>query len=262
MATPRNAVDITHSVGDLWRGFALPFSAVRRIRQTPRLRRLAGVCAVVTAVALVAVIVFVSKFADDALSLLWARPDNGWRVLWDIVRFLTTVVGVVVGANAVPLLLLAPLQDPLSEATEVSLGAATAQTSGALGLVRQTAVSVAHTLQRIALLLGGHLLLLLLHLIPGPGSVLWTILATLWTAAWLAAEYLDIPMARHLYRFSEVRRVLREHLPLSVGFGLGLYVLLWVPLLNLFLVPVAVVAGTQLFCSLRERGTLSPPRNG
>jgi len=44
---------------------------------------------------------------------------------------------------------------------------------------------------------------------------------------------------------------------LCLGFGLVLVALLWVPLLNLFLVPLAVCAGTLLYRSLVSAGTLS-----
>ena len=43
----------------------------------------------------------------------------------------------------------------------------------------------------------------------------------------------------------------------ALGFGLSITVLLWVPLLNLFLVPLAVVAGTLLHRSLVQCRTLS-----
>jgi CysZ protein len=81
----------------------------------------------------------------------------------------------------------------------------------------------------------------------------------LWTMAWLAAEYLDAPMARHLYPFREVRRVLLARLWLCMGFGAAVYVLLWLPVLNLFFIPLAVVAGTLLFRGLRASGSLPPP---
>jgi CysZ protein len=247
---------------DLGRGALLPLRAWRVMREDPRLQRLARVCAVVTAVTLVGVVWVVSRYADDALGMLWARPASGWRYAWDLTWFLVWVGAVVVGANTVPLLLLAPLQDPLSEATEAACGQATTSQFTPMGLVRGVATSIAHTLQRIALLIVGHTLLLALHLIPGAGSLTWSVVATIWTAAWLAAEYLDVPMARHLYRFAQVRAVLRKRLPLSLGFGLGLYVLLWIPVVNLFLVPIAVVAGTLMFCALRSEGTLSSPAQG
>ena len=45
---------------------------------------------------------------------------------------------------------------------------------------------------------------------------------------------------------------MKHHLPACLGLGFGLYALLWIPILNLFLVPVAVVAGTLLFSQLEQ----------
>lgn len=50
---------------------------------------------------------------------------------------------------------------------------------------------------------------------------------------------------------------LRGRLALALGFGAALTLLLWVPVLNFFLMPLAVVAGTLLFCGLR--GNAKPP---
>jgi CysZ protein len=246
-------------LGDLGHGAASPFRAVKLIRQDPRLRGLALVCAAVTFVALIGVIWVASRYSDDVLAFAWREPESSWRFLWQVARVLVWMLFVVVGANTVPLLLLAPLQDPLSEATEAALGQSGSGQRGRFSFLRDMVAAVTHTVQRIVLLLVGHALLLLLHVIPGLGSLVWTVLATLWTSFWLAAEYLDIPMARHLYAFGQVRSVLRQRWSLGLGLGLGLYALLWIPVLNLFLVPLAVVAGTHVFCGLRTQGSLPKP---
>jgi len=126
-------------------------------------------------------------------------------------------------------------------------------------MLAESATSAGHTLARIAILLAGHAALALLHFLPVAGTLLWTVLGTAWTMAWLATEYLDAPMARHLYAFREVRGVVVRRLSLSLGFGAAVYVLLWVPILNLFFIPVAVVSGTLLFRALRLCGELPAP---
>ena len=63
---------------------------------------------------------------------------------------------------------------------------------------------------------------------------------------WLTAEYLSGPMARHLHAVQARARRDARAAVVSLGFGLALYVMLWVPVLNFFLVPIAVVGGTLL----------------
>jgi len=85
----------------------------------------------------------------------------------------------------------------------------------------------------------------------------WASAGVVWTALFACAEYLDPPLARRGGSFAEVRQVLARRTALALGFGLVVTVLLWVPLLNLFLMPLAVVAGTLLHRSLVSAGTLS-----
>jgi CysZ protein len=160
----------------------------------------------------------------------------------------------------VPNLLLAPLHDPLSEATEERCGDFTAPAFSLAATARGIVESLTHTLMRVALMLLGLLVLFPLHLIPVAGSVLWVVLSSVWSMFWIAAEHLSNPMARHLRPFKQVLAALRGRLPLALGFGAALYVLLWVPVLNFFLMPVAVVAGTLLFRGLLGSGAL--PKTG
>jgi CysZ protein len=152
---------------------------------------------------------------------------------------------------------LAPLQDPLSTATEAACGDFAAPPFSLARIVRETGIALGHTATRVLLLLAGQAVLLLLNLIPGAGHVAWIVASTLWTMAWLAVEYLDSPMTRHRYTFRDVRRVVWKRLTLSLGFGAALYILLWIPILNFFLIPLAVVGGTLLFRGLRQAGALS-----
>lgn len=260
--------------GDFLRGFALPFQAVRWVTRSPRLRRFTLASAALTAAVLVLLVGVLAGTTDDLLGLVWERPDATLaRVAWYLVAALCFAVLFVIGANALPLLLLAPLQDPISEATEAlcdgpsqSPHSALAGSPWAAGTFwKSLVVSVWHTAARLALFVSGHVALFALHLIPAVGSVLWVVLSTVWTLWWLAAEYLSIPMARHLYPFSEVRRLLRERVGLTLGFGGAVYLLLWVPVLNTLFVPLAIVAGTLLFRGLQGRlkrpGTESSARD-
>jgi CysZ protein len=153
---------------------------------------------------------------------------------------------------------LAPLQDPLSEATEALCGGAPSPPFRPATFLRGLVTSVSHTLARLFFLVLGLVVLLPLNLIPGLGSILWTVLGSLWSMMWMAGEHLAAPMTRHLYPFSEVRRMLRERRALCLGFGAGVYLLLWVPVLNTFFLPVAIVGGTLLYRGLLAAGHLRP----
>lgn len=242
--------------GDLLRGLSIPLRAFGLIFRTPKLLMLSLLCAAVTALAL-----FGIAGGAWALAQRWAAAiisaDAGWQHAASIgLALVFFVMLFVMGTLTLPNLILAPLQDPLSEATEVRCGEFTPTPFSLNATVRGIFVSLSHTLLRVGLMVLGLVVLFPLHLIPVAGSVLWAVLSSIWSMFWIAAEHLSNPMARHLRPFKEVLATLRGRLPLALGFGAALYVLLWVPVLNFFLMPVAVVAGTLLFRGLLRAGAL------
>lgn len=260
LASPIPAIPSRGGPLDFARGLRLPFTALRLIFRSPRLLGLSLLASAVTLVSLVGSVAAWLRFTSPLLETIWHRPDSGlgqigWGALW----FVLFVLLIVISLNTVPVLLLAPLQDPLSEATEALCGDHQSRPFSLGRMLAESTTSIGHTLARIAILLAGHALLFLLHFVPVVGSLAWTVLGSAWTMAWLATEYLDAPMARHLYHFRQVRSVVSRRLALSLGFGAALYVLLWVPILNLFMIPMAVVSGTLLFRALRQSGDLPAP---
>lgn len=244
--------------GDFFRGLSLPFRAVRVMVSTPKVLGLSLISGLVTAVLLIGLVLFWWPRAFG-----WAEGLVGtgsWRtVLSALVGFLVFALLTFVSALTAPNLVLAPLQDPLSEATEERCGAFVAPAFSLPRTVRGTLESLGHTLLRLVTQLLGIALLLPLNLIPGAGSLAWAIAGSTWSMFCLSIEHLSNPMARHFYPFGQVLTVLRRRVALALGFGAALYVMLWVPVLNFFLMPVAVVAGTLLFRSLRQVGALGPP---
>jgi CysZ protein len=215
----------------------------------------------VTAVALLGTGVAAWSLGQSLSEWMIGAP-GGWRhaaaVGLGVVFF---VLLFAVGALTLPNLLLAPLQDPLSEATEAKLGGFTAPPFSVGLLVTGTLTALRHTLARLALMALGYAVLFPLNLIPVAGSVLYLVLSSVWAMFWLSVEHLSNPMARHLRPFRQVFGVLRRRLALSLGFGATLWVILWVPVLNFFLMPVAVVAGTLLYRGLGAVNAFPPAGN-
>lgn len=240
---------------DLLVGPRLVLTAFRLVLSTPKVRAWSALAFFVTFAALLSMVLGFAPLAHG-LAEQWVG-EGGWRsaaaVLLTGVLYVSMVIA---GALTVPNLLLAPLQDPISEATETVCGGYEAPPFSVGRLLRGVAVSVAHTAARLLLLLLGLLVLLPLNLVPYAGSVAYAALSAAWAMWWLAAEYLSGPMARHLRPFSEVRAAMKARPVACLGFGAALYLLLWVPVLNCFLVPVAVVGGTLLFRTLQAGGVI------
>lgn len=244
------------SPGDALRGLAFPLRAFSLIVRTPKLLALSLACAAVTGVTLVGVGFGAWPLAHSLAGRL-ISGEGGWQHAASIgLGFVFFIVLFALGALTLPNLILAPLQDPLSEATEARCGDFTAPPFSVGGLVRGTLESLSHTLLRLGFMAAGLVLLFPLNLIPAAGSVLYLVLSSTWSMFWIAVEHLSNPMARHLRPFRQVVGALRRRLPLALGVGAALYVMLWVPVLNFFLMPVAVVAGTLLYRALEQVNAL------
>jgi CysZ protein len=153
-----------------------------------------------------------------------------------LVRF-----GVVLGA---------PFYSRLSELLEEHLrGTAPASPPVTLaGIARDLGRAIAFELKKLLLALAIGLPMLLLHLIPGAGSVL-ALLGGLALGATLAClDFFDPPLERRGLSFRAKLDFICRHFPASAGFGLVCLGLVSLPLLNLLTVPVCIAAGTIFFC--------------
>lgn len=252
-ASPVPVLTERGGAGEFFTGLALPFRAARLIISTPNLLGWSLLASAVTAMALVALLIGLWP-----LSRHWAGSlfgEGGWREVAGIgAAVLTYGVLLVLSALTVPTLLLAPLQDPISEATETRCGDFVSPPFSISRLLRGAALSATHNLARLFFMLAGLAVLFPLNLIPAVGNVAWAVAGALWSMWWLAVEYVSGPMARHLLPFRAVLKVLAARPALALGFGGALYLMLWVPVVNFFLVPTAVVSATLLFRALKARG--------
>lgn len=229
-----------------FKSFFLPLEAFKLIRKDPLLWRLTLISAVVCSLCFVLLGVGLWYGAPAIVSLLWTRPDSWTAVFWYLMAGLLFVVGFVVGAQTLPVILLAPLSERLSIQTETTLGVREQQ-GGIARFVVETGRSLWKALLRVTMLVGGHTLLLTLWLVPGYGHAVWSAAAFAWNVVWLAFEYIDVTANRHGVSFMGVVRFLNDHGLSTLGLGAAIYFLLWVPILNVFFVPIAVVSATLLF---------------
>ena len=63
----------------------------------------------------------------------------------------------------------------------------------------------------------------------------------------LAIQYCDYPFDNHKVPFSTMRKALKLQWKHSYGFGISVYLLSLVPLINLLIMPVAVCGATAMW---------------
>jgi CysZ protein len=240
--------------------------------QHPRLARLWLPPVLITAVALVAMTWLALDIRDDAVGLLWTAPQGdgvGAAVargahwfLELLAALLLLAVGVVVVALASSLIA-APFNDALSEAIEQEYAGRPGAPLRLRVLLRDAVRSVGLQLLKLAayasIMLPAFVVSLLL---PGVGAVIYSVLGFVVTAMFLAMDYVDFAAAR---RGLGARARFRDSLarwPAMLGLGSAIWVLLFVPLLNLLFMPAAVAGGTLLFIDAHPADPSPPASSG
>ncbi|MCB0721934.1 MAG: EI24 domain-containing protein [Ignavibacteriae bacterium] len=86
-----------------------------------------------------------------------------------------------------------------------------------------------------------------LNFVPAVGTVLSSILGITFSFFFNALDYLDYPMTRRFYKLRQKLSVVNSGGLLSYGFGAMAFLMMFLPIINVFFKPVLVVAGTSLF---------------
>jgi CysZ protein len=204
------------------------------------------------------------SFYDDLAHTVWSLlPDrwieaNGWvKGLLTALRWLFGLIAgtllVLLGSVLVVLLssiVAAPFNDALSEAVEriVTRGAAPGFS------LRRMIADVARTIRLEVLKAFVYVavvapMFLASFFVPGIGQLL-SLAGFALSALYLGLDYVDWPAARRDWSVSDRVRLVRRQLPAVLGFGASVWVLLFIPLFNLFFMPAAVAGGTMLFLDL------------
>ncbi|MCA9530222.1 MAG: EI24 domain-containing protein [Myxococcales bacterium] len=216
----------------------------------------------ITVVALVGV-GFGAAHAAELLGELWTRPPasaSAWlRFAYGAASVLAGVLIALFGLITVALLtsvIAAPFNDLLSEEVE---RLATGQPPLPFRL-RKMLADLVRTVRLELTKLGLYLAVmvpawLLSWIVPGVGQVVYTVFAFGFTATYFALDYIDWPASRRDRAVRERLRMVRRHLPTMLGFGTGVWVLLFIPFVNLFFMPAAVAGGTLLFLDVDGSAT-------
>ena len=85
-------------------------------------------------------------------------------------------------------------------------------------------------------------ILLLLNLLPLIGQII----AMIFAWYFLATPYIDYTLERRGLSYDDKKQLLRQNAFMIIGFGMTCFIVLLIPLVNLFIIPISVVTGTLL----------------
>ncbi len=236
----------------LFRGFVYPFSTIGYMLRRPVLWGYAVLPVIITASILVLVLAALFAWGGHLTEWVWSRPEQWyWQLLWYPFHVLLLALLFAIGAVTLPSLVSSPFNKVLSRRTE-RIETGREPIRDLRSLVSGLPSTLLEELKKVFFLLAVHASLLVLVLIPVVGQVLYPLLAWLWTVLWLTGQNLDFSLSRHQHAFMDTPRTIRRNLAVCVGFGLAVFVALFIPFFNFLFVPVAVVAATRLFLDLKK----------
>ena len=228
--------------------------------QHPSLRRYAVIPILLFAAACAVALWCAWQYAPQFAQHLWSTPtDPGlWgameRAAHGLMQFLITLALSVCAfliAALTTMVLTAPLNDALSRRVEILAGAELVAAEGWRSTLRDFLRTLGLEVLKVltfAFVMGP--LLLLSLFLPGIGQLALSLFSFMFSITYLALDFTDWPAARRDLSLAARRRMWRQRPLELLGFGFGVWLLLWVPIVNLCLIPAAVAGGTLLFLDL------------
>jgi CysZ protein len=141
----------------------------------------------------------------------------------------------------------APFNDLLSEKIELEFNPNYKEPTNAIRHFMATILpTVIEEIKKVTLISLGFVILFFLAMLPILTAFV-TPVAFFYSILVVAIDFVDYPLARRQMSLKEKKKYVIEQLPELLGFGSGTFVLFLIPFLGLFVLPIAVVAGTLLF---------------
>lgn len=236
------------------RGFFYPFRGGKFLSRHPRLWRYVLIPFLINLLVFSLAVYFgLDFFNQTVVGMIPTGEAWYWVALsylaW-VVAVLLTMILVIFSFTVVGNLIASPFNELLSERTEETV----------MGTVRGEPFSLAamgrvmlDESKKMAVFILLMVLLLLLNLLPGFGTLLYSVLSILLTVFFLVIEYTGYIFGRKGQRFRDQRAFIRGRRFMSFGFGVGVLCLLAIPLLQFFCIPFAVVGATLFWCDSQSR---------
>ncbi len=238
--------------------FMAPFRGLGQVFD-PGLRSLA-IGPLIINILVVAGLAAIAAIGFDALLAAWLPGELDWLawLLWPLFG-LALLLAFGISAVALAAIIASPFSGPLAYRTAHGLGHKPGQPP------RSLPGEIAHATITALRKTGYYLLLLLPVLLVAitPGLNLLSALAWFIFGSWvLAVEFMEAPLANDGQDFREVRRTLRAHRLQTLAFGAGTTLLAMIPVVNLLLVPAAVIGATHVSVRFRSGRIPASPGHG
>ena len=242
------------------RGLASHIRAFRLLAADRRIRRLAAVPFAINVGLFLVGVPFAVWGAVSLIESMLGRLD-GIAGVGVIGLKIVAVIGVVIVSvllfGIIGAAIAGPFSGPLSEAVERrerERRGLPPMPATSRSILTDVTRGLAYALGRLFLFLLVYPLIFALQLIPGAGQILFTVLAFLYSCFVLSVDFSDPVLDRYVDTFRQKLAWVWRRKGLYLGFGAGCVVLMLIPIVNLVMIPVCVVAGTIVWVGEVESG--------
>lgn len=177
----------------------------------------------------------------------WWKIVELWLRIWAIA---TLAVALYFSSS----ILATPFNDVLSQKIETMRLGPYNEPFSWRTLAGDLAQSVGHSILSLLLWVGILVASTFLNLVPIFGTLLALVIDTLATAILITREAMDGCQSRRRMSFRHKMMVVRRLWPVYLGFGLVGSAVVWVPVVNLLVVPLSIAGATLLYCDLEREG--------
>jgi len=224
------------------RGFCAPYRSLKLLRRREIWPYFLGPVLISSCLLIVGLIYFVSQI-DSLLGtylLDWAGCFAS-IIWWILAIAMSSVLFVLITLVAIPVA--SPFNDSLCSAILSTGGKNSSKSSSTFSWIRLFPAVIYNEFRKIryiALLSLPLMVLTITPVINGLSPFTWFVFS-LWV---LAFEYLDYPLSYKCARSPQTLKIMRENRSFSFGFGLGMFFISIVPVLNIFALPTGVLAAS------------------
>ncbi|NOY13464.1 MAG: cysteine biosynthesis protein CysZ [Deltaproteobacteria bacterium] len=240
-------------VASFARGFSYPLRAARFLAKKPGLLKYLLIPFVIN------LLIFTLSvyFGLDLFQWLLATYAPSTEVWYGVILYslawtvamLLTVVTVFFSFTVVGNLIASPFNELLSEHTEALLVGGKPDERFSVGRFwKEAKYAVLVEIKKLSVFILCMLLLFAINLVPGVGSLIYAVLAPIFTLFFLVVEYMAFVLMRKQLSFTQQRRYISRRPVLMTGFACSIFLLLAIPFVQFFCIPLAVVGATLLWC--------------
>lgn len=231
-------------------GFRYPFRAVGFILDHPSLLKYIVWPFLINGLVFGSGFFFFLTKLDNLLSFIPKDDSWFWDLLFYVLVVLLTMIFLIVAFYAFTIIgniVASPFNSALSEKTETLMNCAPVSSSSrVIPFFRDVLHSIGTEIKRLLFFLLWLIPLLLINVIPIVGPYLYFAWMLFFTCYAVTFSFMDYSLDRRYRSFLRKNQIILSNKAMMLGFGSVGMIMGLIPIVNFFLIPVMVVAGTLM----------------